>query len=402
MSISPSSFVNLGYWNTLPMMMTNYGGDIQVCNVPDYGSSQVGLIYNNLALNQMAASCGNPIGWTVPSITISEDESSQQMSNQFEEFAINRASNMKANLEAQKSKLSSMLKTEGISDEEKTQINDMIAKIEELEKKVEEAKNSDLEGVEKYNKMCELGKEVQTLLTDAAKIKVSSKKSDSTKDTDDKKDTKDTSESEGATGSTDSTEASSETKQTDSEKTEETEETDSAEQATQNAELAQAFVKAVSDGTISLDDCADDPTARELAQKFRDAVNKSYFFGMIPGTDDKAFNEVCEAITPATVMSIMLAYNKYHSSEDGESFMEAFMYDADGTQKPKYGKQIADALKEVTIALGIYDECNDDFTKIYDELDDFSIDNSIYKQYDNIIKRITEKMGGSKYAESRK
>lgn len=68
MSISPSSFVNLGYWNCLPMMMTNYGGDIQVCNVPNYGSSQVGLIYNNLAMGQMMTpSYGLGFGFGFPS-----------------------------------------------------------------------------------------------------------------------------------------------------------------------------------------------------------------------------------------------------------------------------------------------------------------------------------------------
>ena len=95
-------------------------------------------------------------------------------------------------------------------------------------------------------------------------------------------------------------------------------------------------------------------------------------------------------------MDVMLAWNKYHSATNDESFMEAFMYDADGDQKVEYGKKIYRLLREKADEYGVYDELKDDFKEIIDELDDFSIDNTIYEKYDNIIAKIAEKMG-SKY-----
>ena len=81
------------------------------------------------------------------------------------------------------------------------------------------------------------------------------------------------------------------------------------------------------------------------------------------GTKDEEMEEVLNLVNKDNVMDLVLAWNKYHSGEEGESFIEAFMWDADSGQKEKYGKLIARALRDKAEELGIYDECREDFAK---------------------------------------
>ena len=104
--------------------------------------------------------------------------------------------------------------------------------------------------------------------------------------------------------------------------------------------------------------------------------------------------EVLNLVNKDNVMDLVLAWNKYHSGEEGESFIEAFMWDADSGQKEKYGKLIARALRDKAEELGIYDECREDFAKIDKEMGSWLyISNDIAQNYDNIIAKIAEKMG---------
>ena len=89
----------------------------------------------------------------------------------------------------------------------------------------------------------------------------------------------------------------------------------------------------------------------------------------------------------------MLAWNKYHSGQDGESFMEAFMWDANATQKKQFGKLIARALRDRAEELGVYDDCAADFAKIDKELNSLLwISNDISEQFENIVAIMAEKV----------
>lgn len=111
------------------------------------------------------------------------------------------------------------------------------------------------------------------------------------------------------------------------------------------------------------------------------------------GTDDEALESVLNNINKDNVMSLMLGWNKYHSSEEGESFMKAFMWDADNGQKKRYGKQIARALRAKAEELGVYQELAADFGKIDHEMRSILwINNDIYMTYDKIIARIAKAM----------
>ena len=50
MAISPVGMANMGYWGILPMGISNYGGDVQVYNVPNYASSNLFSVYNPIAM----------------------------------------------------------------------------------------------------------------------------------------------------------------------------------------------------------------------------------------------------------------------------------------------------------------------------------------------------------------
>ena len=50
MTIDHISLANIPYWNTLPMGITNFGGDTQVFTIPDYASAQIGCTLNGQGL----------------------------------------------------------------------------------------------------------------------------------------------------------------------------------------------------------------------------------------------------------------------------------------------------------------------------------------------------------------
>ncbi|MCR5265312.1 MAG: hypothetical protein K6E29_01800 [Cyanobacteria bacterium RUI128] len=125
-------------------------------------------------------------------------------------------------------------------------------------------------------------------------------------------------------------------------------------------------------------------------------VDKFYEATYCWGTDDPVFNRVCDNINKDNVLDVMKSWNKYHSKEKGESFMQAFMADADHEQKVKYGKQIELALRDKAEELGIYNEdMAEAFARIDNELRSAYIGNDIAEQFDNILWEIS-------YAEAEK
>lgn len=109
------------------------------------------------------------------------------------------------------------------------------------------------------------------------------------------------------------------------------------------------------------------------------------------GTKDEQMEQALKNINSNNVMDVMKAWNLVHSTEKGESFMKAFMWDADHGQKEQYGKQIAAALRDRALATGVFEDCREDFAIIDQELRSwFFISNDISKNFDNIIAKIAE------------
>ena len=67
MAISPVGMANMGYWGILPMGISNYGGDVQVYNVPNYASSNLFSVYNPIAMQSLSVPIMG-IGCQIPQI----------------------------------------------------------------------------------------------------------------------------------------------------------------------------------------------------------------------------------------------------------------------------------------------------------------------------------------------
>lgn len=354
MGISYLSCANAPYWGFLPMGMTNFGGDTQIFTIPEYANSNIGLLLNPMGQAAIRGTSSLPWGIQTPSVTPDSIRNYAQnlltpVLNNMTSSSINTSLQ---NVSMTKTRLNAMLQQEGITEEQKQKINELLERLDEQEKKLKELTTStDLDPQTAYNKAFEIEKEVRKIVNDVVtlsnEIAGVSTSTTSTTSTDTTGTTSTTSTSSTSTTSTTSTDTTGTTQGTD------------------------AF--------------GDDIIA---------AVDAFYDATYQVGTDNETFNAVCEYIDKDNVMDIMLAWDQLHSTEEAESFMTAFMWDADSDQKEKYGKHIARALRAKALELGIYNECKDDFAAIDKEMGSWIyISNDIAKNYDNIIKKIAEKEG---------
>ena len=362
------SYANMPYWGCLPIMHTNFGGDTQICTIEPYSAYNLGYSLNPFAQqswgpmggsiwNCYAASPygGGGGGCSSPAMQEAIVRGAQQLLapalNNLTSMNLNRCI---GNIGQMKTRLEAALQDPNISDTDKEQINAKLDEIAAKEKELQEiAKSTDLDPQTAYQKVAALEKDVRGIMTSTAKmLNEIAKAASSTSETT-------TTEENTSTGENTSTSTS-------------TSEQTSTEESSQGKvdEFGAEVIAAV--------------------DQFHGATYKW-------GTDNDKMREVLNLVNKDNVMELMLAWNKFHSAEKGESLMEAFMWDANSGDKEKYGKAIASALRQKADELGIFDECREDFAAIDKEMGSwFYISNDVSKNYDNIIKKIAEKMG-SKY-----
>lgn len=364
MAVTNASLANIPFWPQLSMMYTNYGGDTQISTVPSYVGYNLGLSFNPIAQQTWGFSGGFNSSQVLPNASVDQDAALRQAQsllapalNQLTSQNLNTCIN---NITATKARLNAKLQAEGTSADEKAKIQEALDKLKECEDKLTQMKDSkDLDPQTAYQKVSELEAEVNKVVRDS----IATTNGGSTP----------------ATTATDGTAKPEETSKTEPKQgAEDAEETESTETAAAKEEAA----------TGQVDNFT--PEMKAEIDKYYDAID-----GI--GTDDEAFEAVLNNINEDNVMDYVLGWNKYHSAEKGESFMEAFMWDAGASQKKKYGKQIARALRDKAEKLGVYDQCKEDFAKIDKEMGSWLwISNDVSQNYDNIIKVIAQKMG-SKY-----
>ncbi len=337
------SAANLPFWYALPMGVTHFGGDTQVFTIPDLGTNNVGLMLNGqaqLALQQ--ASAAPQFGLQAPGVT--QDSVTSYAQNLLTPI-YNRLTSSKINVSLQnvamtKTKLNSMLQKEGITNDEKNKINELLDRLNKEEEKLKELTTSqNLDPQTAYEKAAAIESNIRNIVNDMNALS-----------------------NPNASTTTSTTSTTSTTNTTNTSDT--------------------------SDTTTST------TASKPFSAKTVDLVDDFYDATYCTGTDDETFNRVCESINEDNVMDVMLAWAQLHGTEDGESFMVAFMDDADHDQKVKYGKHIARQLRNKAMELGIYDKCKDDFAAIDKEMGSWLyIDNDVAKNYDNIIRIIAEKEG---------
>ena len=357
MAVTNESYANLPFWNILPMGVTNYGGDIQVYTVPDYVGGSIGMALNPAAQAQL----GNT-GYPGLNLTPQIDSTAvQNQANSLLYPALNKLTSMSINncmnnIAMTTQRLNAMLQDDK-NKEHADEINALLDKLKEQEKALKELMQStDLDPRTAFDEAEKIENAVRQIVKDASQIG-KTKKSEDVDDKDDKK-----------------------VDETDDEKVEnkDTEEVnDNNDQNEVEEESTQGADGKFAKNIVSLID------------RFYDATYRL-------GTDNDEFNAVCDSVNKDNVLDVMLGWKKFHGAEKNESFMTAFMYDADRSQKIKYGKQIARALRDKAEELGIYDECRDDFAAIDKEMGSwFYVDNDVAKNYDNIIAKIAENSGKS-------
>lgn len=385
-NVTYQSYANIPFMNALPCITTNFGGDIQVATIPDYASAPIGVQLNGLAQQALTP----PLASLGPNIQVpSQDSINNYVNALYAPIANNIASgNINCNLQninITRNKLNAMLLDEKYKDN-KEEIEALLERLKKAEEElVELTTKTELSATEALKESNRIGDEIRNIINDANNI---GKPKDDKKA--DKKDDKDKDKVDGK----DNTD--------DTDKTDDEEKVDETENSQGKKEV-------------------------KYSPQVKTAIETFYAATYCAGTDDPAMEEVVGSITSDNVMDYMTAWNKYHSSEKGESFMEAFMSDANegfwGTvlggfginklfgygatsdQKVNGCRQVAYALREKAEELGIYDECKADFAKIDKELGSWLwIDDDIYKNFDNIIKKIANKMGPgySKYGSPEK
>lgn len=404
-----NTFANIPYYGCLPMMQTNFGGDLQLCTIEPYAGYNIGYNLNPVAQQTwgagsifnpgQAATCyaANPFsnggcsstpvssGIPTPGTQGFNDAvrrgASQIVGNVLNTMTSQNLNRCLANIQQAKTALEAQLTNTNITDEQKKQVNDMLDKVKAQEEELKKiAESSDLDPKTAYEKVGEQEKALRQILVDTSKLikDINAPASSSTGET--------------TTTSTGETTTAGET-------------TTTATSGTAAAHSATTPEGASTDETTSTDESspeienpANDVNVFSWVQKFYDATYGGW------STDNDAFNAVCDGINKDTVMPLMVSWNANKSKEKGESFMDAFLWDADRDQKIKYGKQISTALRQKAMELGIAQDpaLQEAFSKIDHEMNSlFWVDNDKASEgYNKAIEIIAKKMGGeyAKYA----
>ena len=362
MAVTNASLANIPFWAQLPMMYTNYGGDTQISTIPSYAGYNLGLSFNPIAQQTWGLSGGFNTSQVLPSAGVDQAavlRGAQALLtpalNQLTSQNLNTCIN---NISATKARLNAKLQAEGVTAEEKAKIQESLDKLKECEEKLTQLKDStDLDPQTAYQKVSELEAEINKIVRESISTV-----------------------NGGSTAATPTDGASKPEEKTKPEPKQGAEDADSTESS--DATPAKEDGAVASAGVDNFT-----PEVISEVDKYYDAID-----GI--GTDNDAFEAVLSNINKDNVMDYVLSWNKYHSAEKGESFMEAFMWDADASQKKTYGKQIARALRDKAEELGVYDQCKGDFAKIDKEMGSWLwISNDVAQNYDNIIKVIAAKMG---------
>lgn len=403
-----NTFANIPFYGCLPMMQTNFGGDLQLCTIEPYAGYNIGYNLNPVAQQTwggsifnpgQAATCyaANPFAGggvsSAPSTSGIPTPGTQGFNDAVRRGAaqivapiLNNMTSQNlnrclANIQQAKTALEAQLTNTNITDEQKKQVNDMLDKVKAQEEELKKiAESSDLDPKTAYEKVGEQEKALRQILVDTSKLikDINTPASSSTGETTTTSTGETTTAGETTTTSTTGTAAAHSATTPEGASTDETTSTD--------------------ESSPEIENPANDVNVFSWVQKFYDATYGGW------STDNDTFNAVCDQINKDTVMPLMISWNANKSKEKGESFMDAFLWDADRSQKIKYGKQIAGALRGKAMELGIAQDpaLQEAFSKIEHEMNSlFYVDNDKASEgFNKAIEIIAKKMGGeyAKYA----
>lgn len=327
-----SSIANFPFMYCLPMMLTNYGGDLQLTNVENFQGYNTGFMFNGVAqqtygIPGMMAGCG------MPSIDFNSIQNNAAAGAQailtpkYIEGASQAINTSCAAIDSAIKAYEAKIADSNTPADQKAlleqAVKDLKAKQEELESM---KSSSDLKPDEAYIKANKLKDEVNKIIIDTnnAIIKAASGESSTT-------DPAKADESKADESKVD--ESKSDEAKTDEPKADKTKENDPTQQGGDDAKIDDMLV----DYSTYVDEAFD-------------ALN-----GM--GTkNNKIETLITDLCSANAVLPFMLAWNESKSAINGESFIEAFMDDADHDQARTYVPKIINSLIQQARNLGVYDD----------------------------------------------
>lgn len=141
-----------------------------------------------------------------------------------------------------------------------------------------------------------------------------------------------------------------------------------------------------------------DRDIQNICLDFSDAINKTTWFGLCPGTDDKKFNETIASLEEDNIIEVMENWKEKFCgpgspNPDDKNFLDSFLYDADHEQKAKLGKYMLDLLVARAEANGLDVKLEEAAARkelnssvIYNDV----VERNIMAIYDKITKKETE------------
>ncbi len=355
-NVTNVSAANMPFWPYLPGMTTNYGG-IWAFNIIDPQISQPFMCLFNPAAASQFGTYGFTYSPFMPTPSVQGGGGAQMADVATEQLKEANINSLTPVIEQQLTRVEAKLGSEGLSAEDKTALESFKTQLEDYKQQIADLKaDTTSSATEKYNKSGEIKVAVEKLV----------------KEINDKFATFTTPATSTPEGST-------------------------PEGTTPQGATPQGVGESSVTPQGILPAGKSDPTGNEFSTDVYEAVESAYDAMYCWGTKDDQLEAVLNAINADNVMDLMLCWNKIHSKEKNESFMEAFIWDADSGQKETYCKKIKTALMIKAEQLGVYDELAEEFAKIDAETRSWVyIDNDIYKNFDTIIETIAKKMG-SKY-----
>lgn len=177
MNFTPASLPNLMYWGLLPMSVSNYGGDIQVCTLPDYlgGPIQFGLNPMGSAYLNTCAFSGIGGGWgcnTSPQIDFGAVNYLAQAfsAGQNQNFTAQQYAQSGQAAAALKNTLNSLLLNSNATSEDRDNINKYLEQIDKYEAELKGLQGQNLSVQEVYDKTAAIEKELRKIATQTGEI----------------------------------------------------------------------------------------------------------------------------------------------------------------------------------------------------------------------------------------
>lgn len=192
-----NTFANIPYYGCLPMMQTNFGGDLQLCTIEPYAGYNIAYNLNPVAqqtwggsiFNPGAATCyaanpfingggsSTPVSSGIPTPgTQGFNEAVRRGASQIVGNVLNTMTSQNlnrclANIQQAKTALEAQLTNTNITDEQKKQVNDMLDKVKAQEEELKKiAESSDLDPKTAYEKVGEQEKALRQILVDTSKL----------------------------------------------------------------------------------------------------------------------------------------------------------------------------------------------------------------------------------------